>query len=150
MAENWDDLCAFCESSMNVPKTARKFWLREKIFAVYAGLCCTVGSNRREGSWDSSLIVASALQSAWPRNCGSNAGKGINFVVSTTSRLYLRSSKLHVNVARGVQWLWQEGNQSCLSSAKMNVWNRTSISPIRLHCMVHESAQGRLCTLFTN
>jgi len=47
------------------------------------------------------------------------AGEQI-FVVSTTSRLYLRSPQLQVHVAHGVKCLWQEGSHSCLSSAKMN------------------------------
>ena len=140
----------FCECLMNIPTIVRKFCLSEIIFAIHAGLCCTLGNSRPDGSWERSLIVASVLRAAWPRNCGSDAGKWINFDVSTTSGLCLRSSQLHVHVAHGVRCLWQEGNLPCLSSTKMNVWIRSSISPIWLHFMAQDSAQGRLCTVFTN
>ena len=76
-------------------------------------------------SLEGSVIVACGLQAAWLRKCGSNSGTGTNFVVSTTSRLCLKTSHLHVHVVHEVKWLWQEHNHSCLSSDKMNVWTHT-------------------------
>jgi hypothetical protein len=64
---------------MNVPKLWEHFWLSEQLVAVHEGLCCTLGNSRLEGSWDRPVLVASGLQAAWPRNCGSNSGRGTNF-----------------------------------------------------------------------
>ena len=66
----------FCECLMDIPTTVRKFCLSEIIFAIHAGLYCTLGNSRPDGSWESSLIVAPVLRAASTRNCRSDAGKG--------------------------------------------------------------------------
>jgi len=69
--------------------------------------CVVHWVTRLEGRWDRSVIVASGLWAARPRNCGSNSGRGKIFVVSTTLRVPLRSFLLQVHVVLGVKWLEQ-------------------------------------------
>ena len=52
-------------------------------------------------------------------------------------------SQLHVHVAHGVQWLWQEDDQSVCLVPRWACGPYCHL-PIWLHSMVHDSAQGRL------
>jgi len=108
------------------------FRLSEQLFVVHEEPCFTLGNNRLEGSWVSSVTVAPELQAAWPKNCGSNSRRGTNFCGFHNIEAVLRSSQLHVHMAQGVQWLWQESSHSCLFSAKMNVWTCTPPPPYGL------------------
>ena len=114
--------CAFffSEHLMNVPKTVRKF-LSQQLFAIHEGLCCMLGNTQTWRVSHCNIWTAGCMT----KKSSSNSGRGTNFLC----RLCLRSSQLHVHVPHGVQWLWQEGNQSCLSSAKMSVWTRTPAPP---------------------
>ena len=93
-------------------------------------------------------IVVFGLWAARPTNRGSNSGKGTTLWglqnIQAVSEVLPASCSCGILV---VQCLWQEDKQSCLSSGKINVWTHTSISTILLHCMVQDSAQGRLCTV---
>ena len=122
---------------MNVPKNCEKI-----LNSLRNYLLCWV-THRLEGL----AIVAFGLWAAWPRNCDSNSCKGTNFL--GLQNIQAVSEVLPASCSCGT-WgavVVARRQPVSLSSAKMNVWTHTAISPIWLHCMVHDSAQERLCTV---
>ena len=122
---------------MNVPKNCEKI-----LDSVSNYLLCWV-THRIEGLG----IVAFGLWAAWPRNHGSNSCKGTNFLyfqnIQAVSEVLPASCSCGtwgaVAVAR-----WRPVLSAQCQDERVDC---TAISPIWLHCMVHDSAQGRLCTV---
>jgi len=60
-------------------QNCEKFFDSVSHYLLFIKGCAVHWVTRLEGRWDRSVIVASGLWAAWPRNCGSNSGMGTNF-----------------------------------------------------------------------